>query len=135
MRRIANKILCYSVAMLLLLFGLNFDEAEALFYTSNIQTESVSSAVYTGEATISSVESFATEIMSIKSESPVQQLVKHSASSKRDARNLLYILKTDIISDYNSNFVMVTESDVFLDIHHRVAVLNYIHDLDGKKRV
>ena len=135
MRKIAITILCYVIDMILLFFGMSFDEAEALFYTQNTRNESATMAVCSGGATISEVQPVVTQIVGAKSESPVRQLVNQSSAGKKDARMLLCILLVANVSDNNSysdRAIYVMESQ---DFHYRVAVLNYIHDLDGKKRV
>ena len=135
MRKIASTILCSVIAMILLFFGLSIDEADALFYTPNAGAECVVTAVCSGEATISEVKSPDTQIMSTRNDIAVQQFVNQSVTGKRDLKNLVFILLVANLSDNNSyseKAVCVTEST---DIRHRIAVLNYIHDLDGKKRV
>lgn len=135
MPKIANTILCYGIAMILLFFGMSFDEAEALFYTQNVRTESVVTAVCSGSATIYEVESEITQIVGTTSESPIQQLTNQSSAGKKDSRLHFCILLVDNLLDNYSNFdkaICVMKS---LDVYHSVAVLNYIHDLDGKKRV
>lgn len=77
MRKIATTILCYGIAIILLFFGMSFNEADALFCILL-----------------------------------VANLLGNNSNSDRA--------------------IYVTESP---DICHQVAVLNYIHDLDGKKRV
>lgn len=135
MRKIASTILCSVIAMILLFFGLSFDEADTLFYTQKADTESVVTVVCLGGATISEVKSPDTQIMSTRNDAAVQQFVNQSVTGKRDLKNLVFILLVANLSDNNSyseKVVCVTEST---DIRHRIAVLNYIHDLDGKKRV
>ncbi len=135
MHKIASTILCYGIAIILLLFGMNFDEAEALFHTQNTRNENVAMAVYSGGATISEVKSATVQIVGAKSESPVLQLVNQSSAGKKDVRMLLCILLVANILDNNSYSDRVICEVESSDIHYRIAVLNYIHDLDGKKRV
>lgn len=135
MRKIANTILCYGIAMILLLFGMNFDEAGALFHTRNVAVESSMPVVYTTGAILSEAETVSAQIVGTKSESPVQQIVNQFSFGKKDTRNIVCILLADILLDndsYSDKAITVMDSP---DIHHRVVVLNYIHDLDGKKRV
>ena len=135
MRKIASTILCSVIAMVLLFFGLRIDEADTLFYTQNAGAESVVAVVCSGGATISEVKSPDTQIMSTRNDAAVQQFVNQSATGKKELKNLVFLLLVDNLSDNNSyseKAVCVTEPT---DIRHRVAVLNYIHDLDGKKRV
>ena len=135
MRKIASTILCSVIAMVLLFFGLRIDEADTLFYTQNAGAESAVAVVCSGGATISEVKSPDTQIMSTRNDIAVQQCVNQSATGKKDIKNLVLILLVADLLDNNSyseRAVCVTEST---DIRHRIAVLNYIHDLDGKKRV
>lgn len=135
MRKIANTILCYGIAMILLLFGVNFDEAGALFYTRNVTVEDSVTVVYTTEAILSEAETESAQIVGTKSESPVQQIVNQFSFGKKDTRNIVCILLADILLDndsYSDRAIAVMDLP---DIYHRIAVLNYIHDLDGKKRV
>lgn len=135
MRKIASTILYSVIAMVLLFFGLRIDEADTLFYTQNAGAKSVVAVVCSGGATISEVKSPDTQIMSTRNDIAVQQFVNQSATGKKELKNLVFILLVDNLSDNNSyseKAVCVTEPT---DIRHRVAVLNYIHDLDGKKRV
>lgn len=135
MRKIASTILCYGIAAILLFFGMSFDKAEDLLYTQNTRNERVTMAVCSGGATISEVQPTVTQIVGTKSESLVSQLVNPSAAGKKDSRMLLCILLVVNLLDHNSysdRAIYVMESP---NIHYRVAVLNYIHDLDGKKRV
>ena len=135
MRKIANTILCYGIAVILLFFGMSFDEAEALFHTQNVRNESVATFVYTSGATISEVEAFGTQIVGMRSETSVQQLIRQSSTGKKDSRMLFCMLPiTNLLGDY-SDIDKATDVVVSPDIRHRVAVLNYIHDIDGKKRV
>ena len=120
MRKIVNKFLCYSIAMILLLFGMNFDEAEALFYTPNVQAESQIQNAYICEATISKTQSFDTQIVGTRTESPVQQIVRQSSVSKKDVRNLFCIVRTDIFSVVSSNFDMLPAEMLSPDISYRV---------------
>lgn len=135
MRKIANTILCYGIAIILLFFGMGFDEAEALLHTQNTRNENVTMAVCSGEATISEVQPANVQIVGAKSESPVLQLVKQSSVGKKDARMLLCIVLVTNILENNSYSDRVICEVTSSDIHYRIAVLNYIHDLDGKKRV
>ena len=135
MRKIANTILCYGIAMVLLLFGINFDEAGALFHTQNVRSESAAAVICSGEATISEVESFSTQIVGTRSESSVQQLVQQSSVGKKDSKMLFCMFMVANLLDNYSGFDNATDVMESSDIHHKVAVLNYIHDLDGKKRV
>lgn len=135
MHKIASTILCYGIAIILLFFGMSFDEAEALFHTQNVRNESVTMAVCSGGATISEVQSANVQIVGSKSESPVLQLVNQSSVGKKDARMLLCILLVANILDNNSYSDRVICEATSSDVHYRIAVLNYIHDLDGKKRV
>lgn len=134
MRKIANTILCFGIAMILLFFGMSFDEAEALFYTQNVRTESVMTAVCSGSATISGVESEITQIVGTKSESPIQQLTNQSVTGKRDSRMLFCVLLVANLLDNYSNSDKAIYVMKSCEVCHKVAVLNYIHDLDGKKR-
>ena len=135
MRKTIHTILCYSLAMLLLLFGVNFDKAETVFYTSNVQTSHLSANIYGSEATLSEVDVDATKIIGTRSESPVWQINKQTNQSKKDIKTFLHVLNVDNISDYYSNSVMVTDVTRAHEQCGKVAVLNYIHDLDGKKRI
>lgn len=135
MRKVANTILCYGIAMILLLFGMNFDEAGALFHTRNVTVEDAMPVVYTTGAIFSETEAVSAQIVGTKSESPVQQIVNQFSFGKKDARNIVCILLADILLDndsYSDRAIAVMDLP---DMHHRIAVLNYIHDLDGKKRV
>lgn len=135
MRKIASTILCSVIAIVLLFFGLRIDEADTLFYTQNAGAESVVTVVCSGGATISEVKSPDTQIMITRSDATVQQFFNQSVTGKKDFKNLVFVLLVANLDDNNSyseRAVCVTEST---DIRHRVAVLNYIHDLDGKKRV
>ena len=135
MRKIANTILCFGIAIILLFFGMNFDEAESLFHTQNVKAEGVTATAYTGGATISEVEPWQEQIAGTKSELSVGQFIKQTSVGKKDARMFFCILLVVNLLDNYSNSdkaICVMKSP---DIYHRVAVLNYIHDLDGKKRV
>lgn len=135
MRKAINMILCYSVAMLLLLFGMNFDKAGEVFHTPNTYVSHQTSAVLTKEAAILEVEGEATKIIGTRSESPLQQIFKQTNQNKKDIKAFLQVFKVDSLEKYHSNLFMVTNVTKAPALHHRVAVLGYIHDLDGKKRV
>lgn len=135
MRKIVNTVLYYSIAIILLFFGMNFDEAEAFFHTQNARSESVDTVICSGGAMISEVESFSTQIVGTRSESSTQQLIQQSSWEKKDSRMLSCLLPVANLFDNYSNFNRATDVMDSPDIRHRVAVLNYIHDLDGKKRV
>ena len=133
MSKIANTILCYSIAIILLLFGIRFDEAGVLFDTQNTKNSNV--AVCVAGATISEVESTITQFVGTKSESQVEQLVNQSQNTRRDSRMVFCILILEtILKDFSDSNKVTCEINS-IDFFHRVAVLNYIHDLDGKKRV
>lgn len=135
MRKIASTILCYGIAVILLFFGMSFDKAEELFYTQNTRNESATMAVLAGEDTILEVQSTNVEIVGAKSESPVSQIVNRLSTGKKDAKMFLYILVVATILENNSYSDRVICEVESTNIHYRIAVLNYIHDLDGKKRV
>lgn len=132
-RKTANTILCYSIAMILLLFGLNLEKAEEIFCTPNSQIESLTAPAYISKVSITKVEGSATKIIGTRSEWQVQQITKETHQNKKDMKAFLYILKTDGVCDH-FNSVMVTDVTKPQELYHTVVVLNYIHDLDGKKR-
>ena len=135
MSKIANTIICYGIAIILLCFGMRFDEAEALFYTRNVGLESVAEGVCAGRTTISEVDSTSTKLVGTKNESQTGQIIKQSQNMKRDAKMLFCILTVADLGNFISNSDQVTCEIKSVDLYHRVVVLNYIHDLDGKKRV
>ena len=135
MCKIVNTILCYGIAMILLFFGMNFAEAGNFSRTQNAKSETPATIVCVGGATISEVDSFETQLVGKRSESSVQQLVWKSSIGKKDSRMLFCILIFLYLPDDYSNFNRATSVINVPNIFHRVAVLNYIHDLDGKKRV
>ena len=135
MSKIANTIICYSIAIILLCFGMRFDEAEALFYTRNVGLESVAEVVCAGRTTISEVDSTITKFVGTKNESQTGQIIKQSQNMRRDAKMLFCILAVTDLGNFISNSDQVTCEIKSVDLYHRVVVLNYIHDLDGKKRV
>ncbi len=135
MRRIVNKTLCYGLAIILLMFGLNIDEAKSMFYTPNVLTEGRVSLQGGHEVILQGGEMAATEIMEIRSNSPVQQLVKQYSANRKDGRNLYCIFILNDYLAYYTNSVMAVFMMDENEIHQKIAVINYIHDLDGKKRV
>jgi hypothetical protein len=135
MRKIASTILCYGIAAILLFFGMSFDKAEDLLYTQNTRNESVTMAVCAGEDTILEVQSANVEIVGAKNEYPVSQIVNRLSSGKKDVRMFLCILLVANILENKSYSDKASCEIESSDIHYRIAVLNYIHDLDGKKRV
>ena len=136
MRKRIHSILCFGLTVILLVFGMNFDEADTLFYAQNTQqTGEVTEIVCTGEAAVLKAQSLETVMVGMCSENQSQRFVKQTNSQRSDTKIISYILKTNSILECNSNSdraIFVMKSG---DIYHSVAVLNYIHDLDGKKRV
>ena len=136
MRKIASTILCFSIAMILLFFGTSFDKADLIFYTPNDRVVTVESvAVYSGGASISEVETVMPQTVSAKDGLSAGQLLSRLSSGKKEVKEILLMIPVVFASENNSNsdraiFVMKSP-----DIYYRVAVLNYIHDLDGKKRI
>ena len=136
MSKIANTIICFGIATILLFFGLNLDDAEVLFYTQNTNTVSnMAVALYSGEATISEVETPMSQLISTQNETVVHHLEQQGIQGKKDAKMLLFIVVALNLLEQTSNSDKVILEMKSPDIYHRVAVLNYIHDLDGKKRV
>lgn len=136
MRKIANTILCFGIAIILLLFGMSFDEADVLFRTQNnriVTAEAV--AVYSGGASISEVETVMPQTVNAKNKLSVGQLSMQSVSGRKAAKEILLIEPIVSVSENNSGFDRAVCVMKTPNIYHRIAVLNYIHDLDGKKRV
>lgn len=136
MCKVANTILSFGIAMILLFFGMSFDEADVIFRTQSERTASVESvAVYSGGASISEVESVMPQTMSAKNKVSVGQLTMQSFAGKNDSKVFFLLRPVVSVSENNSNIDRVICVMKSPDIYHRIAVLNYIHDLDGKKHV
>lgn len=135
MKNIIKNFICYFVAMILLLFGVSFDKAETLILTSDSSLECFETGVGI-EGTILCEASYPTaKLMETHSDSPVQQITKQSDFSQKDTKASFDIFQSDIISDNNSHSVSVTNVTESTDLCYGVAILSYIHDLDGKKRL
>lgn len=135
MRKTGKMILCYIVTMLLLFFGMNFDEAEEFLYTRNFQPECSVSVVNTQGVVILGVEIPDADAMLTRTDSLVKRVKSLVSYGKKDLRSFFVVDTSDSLADDKtaSNKVAVLKQSS--DTLHRVAVLNYIHDLDGKKRI
>ena len=135
MRKTGKMILCYIVTMLLLFFGMNFDEAEEFLYTRNFQPECSVSVVNTQGVVILGVEIPDADAMLTRTDSLVKRVKSLVSYGKKDLRSFFVVDTSDSLADDKtaSNKVAVLKQSS--DPLHRVAVLNYIHDLDGKKRI
>lgn len=135
MRKTNKKILCYMFAVLLLFFGMNFDEAEEFFHTPNLQIESTEIIAHTQGASILEVENSDDDAMMIRTGSLSKKVKSLVSYGKRDLKNLFCLVVSENLAEDKSASYKVTVLEQSSDTLHRVAVLSYIHDLDGKKRI
>ena len=135
MRKTRNMILCYIVTMLLLFFGMNFDEAEELLYTRNFQPECSVSLINTQDVVILEVENPDADAMLTRADSLVKRVKSLVSYGKKDLRSFFVVDTSDSLADDKTASYKVAVLKQSSDTLHRVAVLNYIHDLDGKKRI
>ncbi len=134
MYKTGYTVLCYNIAIILLMFGINFDRAEDIFCTLNAGREyQVVSMNYTNDTVIRETESESEKIIGTKNASAIEQIGKQNHSTRKDTRVFLHVERAQDISNNYSNSDRVTYEADCSNMRHRVAVLNYIHDLDGKK--
>lgn len=133
MRKTARTILCCGIAAVLFLFGVNQNEAEAVFCTQNVGNEKITAHVFNDS--VDCEETDGAKIQAVRNTSCIQQMVQKGITGRKELKICFFSIYAPDMSDNISETDGKADTSVSLDICHRVAVLNYIHDLDGKKRV
>ncbi len=134
--RIRNrKILCFLLAMLVLLFGTRCEKSRLETLFACAPAENADSLIRVADAAISDTQLCTTEMLGVRSHTGIRQLSSRFVSIRGEARLSLFCLCSAILSLDEGKFF--TNSALLQSEHPRQEELvpRYIHRSDGKKRI
>lgn len=124
--------ICNLIALIILISGMCIDEvkADSVFLCPEIVAEE--SIGLTGEV-LSEVDVEPTEILCTRNSITSSQIAAQITNSRRVIKLSMVFLCIAVFSLLLSNFYAAERAAEFPRLSTRTAVLNYIHNTDGKK--
>lgn len=129
-----KRWICKFIVLSILISGMCFEnvKADSIFvYTTDSSSDSY---LCSSEDTILAQEVCTTEMLGVRTASSMQQLANRVTNNKRELRFLLVFMCVVAVLQLFSNFYTTVDILQFSKRQSKTVVLNYIHNMDGKKK-
>lgn len=124
--------ICNLIALIILLTGMCMDEVKADSIFARPQT-AVLVNLETADAVLTGVDVEPTELLCTRNAITSSQIVAQITNGRRTIKLSMIFLCVAVFSLLLSNFYATERIPEFPRLSARTAVLNYIHNTDGKK--
>lgn len=132
MKIIHKRILCYILAIMILMTGICFEDIKSLSWVQNLHTESSASFCDSYDATVSTPKYCTLQMLSTRGLTFTQHTTLQSLC-RRDMRTPLHALITTVPAMcFSTLFITILTACIVPHYGESVAV-RYIHNSDGEK--
>lgn len=134
MRYRNQKRICLILALFMCFSGLfsKMVKADVLFVSS--QPEENDFCISLGEQSLWEDDVCPAGLPAVKTTSNVRYIAGRVVYGRNDVKVSPYSLCPDMASRFFSNLFMAVHVVQFQEMYSRLTILNYIHNIDGKKR-
>lgn len=129
-----NQLICFILALFMLLTGMCLENVEADSYLAFYETAQTSAVIGSWDKEILCNESCTIEMLGIRSASYSFSAARRS-NYRMDIRYRAVIISfcVEKFTQNLSNFYMAANAVQFPELYGKAVVLHYIHNQDGKK--
>lgn len=135
MRNKRKGIVCVIIAFFMLFSGMCLENVQTDSSFACAAARNITSYMTSQDMEIVKSEAYTTESINVRNTSYVQQRGNRSSQSRRVMKGSMEFLHINQESQIVSNFYTAADMVQLPELYSKTAVLNYIHNQDGKKRI